>query len=63
MVLKSCELMILCKEWDKLPHCIKTYESIAKNYLATNMLKSSAKDLLFVSLLLFMANSDIIGAK
>lgn len=63
MVLKSCELMILCKEWDKLPHCIKQYESIAKNYLSTPMLKSSAKDLLFMSCLLFMANTDVIGAK
>ena len=63
MHLKTCELNLVVKNYDKLPYCIKTYEKIAKKYLAQSILKSSAKDLFFLACLCFMANEDVIGAK
>ena len=63
MNLKGNELKILCKQYQELPKIIKNYEKIAKKYLATPILKSSAKDLLFLSCLCYMANEDPIGAK
>ena len=63
MNLKANELKILCKQYSELPKIIKNYEKIAKKYLATPILKSSAKDLLFLSCLCYMANEDPIGAK
>ena len=62
-MIKSCELELMSKNFDKLPKCIKTYEKIAKKYLAQPMLKSNASKLYFLSCLCFMANEDIIGAK
>ena len=63
MAIKSCELKILSKQFDKLPSCIRTFEKIAKKYLSQPILKSSAKDLLFLACLCFLANEDVIGAK
>ena len=63
MDIKSLELRILSKQFDKLPLCIKTYEKIAKRYLNTPILKTSAKDLLFMSLLCHLAYDDVVGAK
>lgn len=63
MQLKACELRLLSKQYDKLPQCIKTYEKIAKKYLAQPLLKSNAKSLFFLASLCYMANKDAIGAK
>ena len=63
MNLKACELRIMGKQFEELPKIIKVYEKIAKKYLATPILKSSAKDLYFLSCLCYMANEDPIGAK
>mmetsp|Transcript_17483 Transcript_17483/g.29432 ORF Transcript_17483/g.29432 Transcript_17483/m.29432 type:complete len:87 (+) Transcript_17483:469-729(+) len=63
MLLKSCELKLMSKQFELIPQCIKTYEKVAKKYLAQPILKSSAKDLFFMSCLCFLANEDVIGAK
>lgn len=63
MKLKACELQVMAKQYDKLPACIKSYETIAKKYLKQPILKSSAKDLFFLAALCFLANDDVIGAK
>jgi len=34
MLLKACELQLMSKLFDKIPHCIKVYEKIAKKYLS-----------------------------
>jgi hypothetical protein len=41
--------------WDELIPILKSYQSIAKKYLAVPILKSSAKDLLFLNVLCFLA--------
>ena len=63
MTLKACELRLVSKQWDTLEKCIKTYEQVGNKYLATPILKSSAKDNFFIACLCYMANEDIIGAK
>jgi len=63
MLLKSIELSLLSKKFDRLPHCIKTYEKIAKKYLSQPLLKSNAANLYFLACLCFLANEDVIGAK
>ena len=63
MMLKTCELKLMAKQWNEIPFCIKTYEKIASKYLATPLLKSSAKDNFFMSNICFIANNDVIGAK
>lgn len=63
MTMKSCELKLQAGQWKELPNCIKTYEKIGKKFLSTPILKTSAKDLFFISNLCFMANEDVIGAK
>jgi hypothetical protein len=56
-------MRILIRQFDKMPEAVKVFEKIAKKYLAQPMLKSSAKDLLFLSCLCLMAFEDVIGAK
>ena len=63
MTLKGCELTLMAKQFGDLPKIIKTYEKIAKKYLAQGILKSHAKDLFFLACLCYMANDDYIGAK
>ena len=63
MSVKSIELKIMSKQWDQLPDIIKTLSKIAKKYLAVPMLKSSAKQHLFMHILCFLAMDDIVGAK
>lgn len=42
---------------------VQNYEKVAKKYLATPLIKSSAKDLFFKAALCFLANDDLNGAK
>lgn len=49
--------------WDELIPILKSYQSIAKKYLAVPILKSSAKDLLFLNVLCYLAMQDLVGAK
>ena len=63
MSVKALDLKIACKQWDQLPDIINTYEKLAKKYLAVPILKSSAKQFLFMHTLCFMAMDDMVGAK
>ena len=42
---------------------IKAYEKIGNKYLQTPLIKSQAKDFFFISILCYLANQDIPGAK
>lgn len=42
---------------------IKAYEKIGNKYLQTPLIKSQAKDFFFKSILCYLANTDITGAK
>lgn len=46
-----------------MPDIINSYSKIAKKYLAVPILKSSAKQFLFMHTLCFLAMDDVVGAK
>ena len=63
MAVKALDLKIASKQWDQLPDIINQYNKIAKKYLAVPILKSSAKQFLFMHTLCFLAMDDMVGAK
>lgn len=50
-------------ESENLAQCIKAYEKVGHKYLQTGLIKSQAKDFFFKSILCYMTNTDITGAK
>jgi hypothetical protein len=48
LLIKLNYLKLIAKKWEDLEGIIKTYQTVVKKYLSTPLLKSSAKDLLFL---------------
>ena len=64
MLSKWADLTILCsKEGCDYGVLIKAYEKIAFRYLATNLIKSSAKDFLMKAAFCYLANQDLVGCQ
>jgi hypothetical protein len=58
-------MKILMKDYDQkdIVGLIEAYEKIANKYLQTPLIKSQAKDYFFRSILCYLVNKDIPGAK
>ena len=63
MALKANEIRLETKQWAELKQVLTSYKQIAKRYLTQQMLKTSAKDLLFLHILCYLAMDDKVGAK
>ena len=63
MAVKALELKVVSKQWNELPDMINQYSKVAKKYLAVPILKSNAKQHLFMHTLCFFAMDDLVGAK
>jgi hypothetical protein len=63
LLIKASDLIVLTRDYTKLPQAIKNYEKVGKKFLNTPLIKTSAKELFFKSALCFMANDDMVGAK
>ena len=62
-LIKVADLMCISKHKDMWTEAPKIYEKVGMQYLTVNLLKSSAKDLFFKCVMVFIAKKDEVSAE